>query len=295
MTRKLSQLKPGDRKYAGLLEIHSAVLLFGLAGLFGKFLFQPPLIIVLGRTLFAALALAILLALFKQNIRLTSMSSALLMVLLGVILAVHWIAFFKSIQISTVAIGLLTYSTFPMFVTFLEPCFFRERLRPVDIITGCLVLAGLVLVIPTFDFKNQITQGVLWGTGSGFTFAVLSLINRKLAQWYKAPVIAFYQNGFAALVLIPFFILGQWSIPVRDLVLLCVLGILCTATAHALFIRSLKFLKTQLASVIAGLEPVYGILFALLILGEMPAIRTLIGGMIILGAVALATIKRKSV
>jgi drug/metabolite transporter (DMT)-like permease len=295
MIPKTFQPSQADRRYAGLIEIHTAVFLFGLAGLFGKFLIQPPLVIVLGRTLFAAITLAILLVIWKMNIRLISISSVFLMILSGIILAVHWVAFFKSIQISTVAVGLLTYSTFPMFVTFLEPFFFRERLRLVDLITGCLVLAGLVLVIPAFDFKNQIMQGVLWGTGSGFTFAILSLINRKMARSHPAAVVAFYQNGIAAVVLFPFLVLSQWSVSGKDLVLLGVLGIFCTALAHALFIRSLKYLKTQLAAVIACLEPVYGIFFAVLILREIPGVRTLLGGAVILGAVTLATIRRKPI
>ena len=291
-------IPPGEKnpgRYSGLMEVHIAVLLFGLAGLFGKFVSQPALVIVLGRTIFAAVTLAILLSISKTKFRLKPKSSFHLMVLLGILLAVHWIAFFRSIQVSTVAVGLLTYSTFPMFVTFLEPCFFKERLRSMDLVTAGLVLAGLVLVIPSFDFGNRIMQGVLWGTGSGFTFAVLSLINRKLAQSYPATVIAFYQNGIAALVLLPFFLLSPWTLTGQDLILLLTLGVFCTALAHALFIRSLKYMKTQLAAVIAGLEPVYGIVFALVILGELPGARTMLGGVVILGAVTLGTVRRKQV
>jgi drug/metabolite transporter (DMT)-like permease len=291
-------IPPGEknpRRHAGLMEVHIAVLLFGLAGLFGKFVSQPALVIVLGRTFFAAVTLVILISISKTKFHLKSKSSLLFMILLGILLAVHWIAFFRSIQISTVAVGLLTYSTFPMFVTFLEPCFFKERLRSMDMVTAGLVLAGLVLVIPSFDFGNRIMQGVLWGTGSGFTFAVLSLINRKLVQSYPASVIAFYQNGIAALVLLPFFLMRPCNLTIKDLCLLAVLGVFCTALAHALFIRSLKNLKTQFAAVIAGLEPVYGIVFALMILGEMPSVRTLMGGIVILGAVTLATARRKPI
>lgn len=291
-------IPPGEKnpgRHSGLMEVHIAVLLFGLAGLFGKFVSQPALVIVLGRTFFATVTLIILISISKTKFRLKSKSSLLFMILLGTLLAIHWIAFFRSIQVSTVAVGLLTYSTFPMFVTFLEPCFFNERLRSMDMVTAGLVLAGLVLVIPSFDFGNRIMQGVLWGTGSGFTFAVLSLINRKLAQSYSATVIAFYQNGIAALVLLPFFLISRRTLPVHDLILLMILGVFCTALAHALFIRSLKTLKTQLAAVIAGLEPVYGILFALIFLGENPSARTLLGGAVILGAVTLATVRRKTI
>jgi len=75
---------------------------------------------------------------------------------------------------------------------------------------------------------------------------------------------------------------------------LVILGVFCTALAHVLFIRSLVQVKAQLASIIASLEPVYGIIFAFVLLGEVPALRTILGGVIILGTIMLSTMKRRS-
>ena len=74
-----------------------------------------------------------------------------------------------------------------------------------------------------------------------------------------------------------------------DFLLLAVLGIFCTAFAHVLFIKSLVHIKTQLASITACLEPVYGSLFAFVLLGEIPSLRTILGGGIIIGTIALAS------
>jgi drug/metabolite transporter (DMT)-like permease len=160
-------------KRHGLVEIHIAVLLFGLAGLFGKFLSLPALVIVFGRTSFAALALSAILFCSKTQIRTKSIQDLTVLILLGIILAIHWTTFFHAIQISTVAVGLLTFSTFPVFVTFMEPYFFKEKLRRFDMLTAGSVVFGLILVIPSLDFQNNITQSAFWGTISGFTFAVL--------------------------------------------------------------------------------------------------------------------------
>ena len=111
-----------------LFEIHLAVLLFGLAGLFGKWLALSPVIIVLGRVFFASVALALLFLFTKQSLRIYPRKNYLLLFLLGLILSIHWISFFKSIQVSTVAVGLLSYSIFPVFTAFLEPLFFKEKL-----------------------------------------------------------------------------------------------------------------------------------------------------------------------
>jgi drug/metabolite transporter (DMT)-like permease len=281
-------------KRHGLLEIHIAVILFGLSGLFGKLLTLPPLVIVFGRTFFAFLTLSIILAGFKIPFRVNSRRDFFVLILLGIILAVHWITFFHSIQISTVAVGLLTFSTFPIFVTFMEPVFFKEKIRPFDILTAGSVAFGLLLVIPSFDFQNNITLGAFWGTLSGFTFAVLSILNRKYVSTYPPILMVCCQNGMATLILLPFMFFETWVLQPADYVLLPVLGIFCTALAHVLFIKSLVHIKTQLASITACLEPVYGIIFALFLLGEIPDARTILGGGIMLGTIALATMKRRS-
>ncbi len=278
-----------NKNLQSLLSIHIAVVLFGVAGVFGKLLSIEPTLIVFGRTFFACLALIIVLPLLKIDIRLKGGRDVLWFLLMGTILAVHWATFFHSIQISTVAIGLLTFSTFPIFVTFLEPLFFKERLRTIDIIVCLVVFIGLVLVIPDLDFKNNLTLGAFWGVMSGVTFALLSLLNRKFVTTYSALTIAFYQNMIASLVLLPFvggIVLGTTA---HELKLLILLGVVFTALAHSLFIRGMLHIKAQLASVIACLEPVYGILLAMVLLREVPALRELIGGCIIIGAILFAT------
>ncbi|MEE8432979.1 MAG: EamA family transporter [Candidatus Desulfatibia sp.] len=114
-------------KRHGMLEIHIAVMLFGLAGLFGKLLALPALVIVFGRTLFASFTLGAILLCSSIPLRTKSRQDRVVLVLLGALLAVHWTTFFHAIQISTVAVGLLTFSTFPLFVTFMEPFFLKKN------------------------------------------------------------------------------------------------------------------------------------------------------------------------
>ena len=275
-----------------MLEIHCAVFLFGLAGLFGKFLSLPPLLIVLGRTVFASLCLILIIAFYKKRLTIKSGRDFTILAVLGIILAIHWVTFFHSIQISTVAVGLLTFSTYPFFVTIMEPCFFKEKLTFLSVCLAILVCIGVALIIPSFNFNNNITQGVFWGILSGFTFAVLSLLNRKYVQTYSPLIITFFQNLFAALVLLPFLFFEEWEIRAGDIFFLMVLGIFCTALAHTLFITGLIHVKAQIASIVAGLEPVYGIIFALILFGEVPSLRTLSGGVLIMGTAVLVTLKQ---
>ncbi len=273
----------------GLFEIHLAVLLFGFSGLFGKLLDCSPMVIVFSRTGFAALAL--LPFIFKIGSRpfQASKKQILLYLLQGGLLAAHWITFFHAIQISTVAIGLLTFSTFPLFVTILEPVFFHESLTIKDGILSLMVFAGLVLILPSFDFSQSPVQGALWGILSGLSFAILSLLNRKNVEKNHPLSVAFHQNLFACLSLAPFISESTNGLPgLNDIFLLLILGVFCTAMAHTLFIKALIHIKARTASIITGLEPVYGIVFPIFLWNEIPECHTLAGGALILAATTSA-------
>ncbi|WP_299983151.1 DMT family transporter [Desulfobacula sp.] len=274
----------------GIAQIHIAVFLFGFAGLFGKFLSCSPLYIVLGRTFFASIALFIFSRFFSKTVLFAFGKKEIsFFIFQGILLAVHWWSFFLSIQISSVAVGLVTFSTFPLFVTFLEPLFFKEKLKTIDIFIAGAVFVGIFLVIPNFDFSNNITKGGFFGIISGFTFALLSLVNRRNARISDSIAVAFYQNLFAAIFLIlPISTLQVEPPQLSDLPNLIFLGVVCTALAHTLFIKSLTFIRAQTAAVIAGLEPVYGIILAFFMLNEIPQARTLVGGLIIIGTTILA-------
>lgn len=277
-----------------LMQMHLAVFLFGLSGLFGKFLSFQPITIVLGRVLFSSIFLLIILFYLKKNIKLKQQKHYFYLVVMGIILAIHWSTFFKSIQVSTVAIGLLTFSTFPVFVTFLEPYFFKEKIKLSDIIIAMVTFFGVVLVIPKFELGNNLTQGVVFGVISGFTYAMLSMLNRKYVKEYSSLVIAFYEQIVATIVLIPFLFWQKSTFHLRDILLLIVLGTIFTGISHLLFINALKNIRTQIAGIISSLEPVYGILFAAFLLKEIPTLREILGGIIILGTVLYSTIKVQS-
>lgn len=266
-----------------LFQLHIAVLLFGLSGVFGKLINLPPLSIVFGRVLFSSIFLLIIIGYLKKSLKLNERVHYIYLVIMGIILSVHWFSFFKSIQVSTIAVGLITFSTFPVFVTFLEPFFFKERLRLRDIILALLTFLGVLVVVPGVSVYSNIIEGAFWGTASGITYAVLSIINRKYVREYSSLVISFYEQAIAALVLAPFILVRRPVFQTENIILLLLLGIVFTAVSHSLFIGGLKNIRAQTASIISSLEPVYGIVFAALLLGELPSLRELFGGVIILG------------
>jgi drug/metabolite transporter (DMT)-like permease len=269
-------------KKKSLFEIHGAVLLFGLAGLFGKLLVLSPFIIVLGRVFFASIILALLLWLSKQKLRISPKKNYLYLILLGIILAVHWVSFFQSIQVATVAVGLLSFATYPVFTTFLEPLLLKENIVKLNIFFSLFCVTGVFLIIPRFNLDNSTFVGVLWGLLSSLAFALLTILNRKLTQHFSSLLIAFYQDFLAMVFLLPFYFVLRPALNKNDILLLLILGVFCTAGAHTLFIKGMKHIKAQTASLIHFLEPVYGIIFAFFLLHEIPSLRIVSGGAIIL-------------
>jgi drug/metabolite transporter (DMT)-like permease len=270
-----------------LVLVHVAVLLFGFAGLFGKWLALPPTVIVLVRTVVAAAALFAIAVLRGAPAAPTRRLAQN-----GFVLAIHWTAFFEAIAVANVAVGLLGFATFPLFVLLLERLLLGRRWSGVEAFTAALVAAGLAVLVPSFDVADSTVRGLAWGVLSGFTFALLAVRSRALAETHASLDIALWQNAFAALLLAPVVWWGRDAVPaltLRDVVLLLVLGLVCTALAHTLFIGSLRRLSAHTASVVAALEPVYGIALAVVLLGEVPSVRTVAGGTLIVVAALVAT------
>ncbi len=280
-------------KTKDLIFLHLAVFLFGFSALFGRFILLSPVVIVFGRTFVAMIMSLILLKFLKQPIKLKGKHDYFLLCFNGVFFALHWFTFFKSIQVSNIAIAVLTFSTYPVFVTFLEPYFYKEKIRIFDMVTSFIALFGVFLILPRVELSDNLTQGALWGLAAGLTCAFLGIASKKGIEKHSALVIPFYQNLTAAIVAFPFVLYMKPLLEVRDVLLLILLGSLFTAVSGTLYVKSLSTMKVQFASIVTCLEPVYAIIFAAILLDEIPSVRTLIGGTVILGAILLATVKSR--
>lgn len=277
-------------KNGGPVATHIAVLLFGLVGLFAKVVALPAIILVLGRTFFSSAFLGAYLAVKRQKFALKTRGDYVLIVFAGIILAIHWTSFMQSIQVSTVAVGTLTLATFPLFSAVLEPLLFHEKMRVSDIACALVMLGGVACIVDDFSLEGSMAQGVLWGLLSAFTYALLSLANRKFSSGYPASLVSFYEQATATAVLLPALFVLKPSFTALDIGMLAIMGIVFTAIAHTLFIGGLRTVKVRTAGIITGLESVYGVVAALLFLGEIPGIREVVGGAIILAVALYSTL-----
>ncbi|RYX86516.1 EamA family transporter [bacterium] len=278
-----------------LFQLNASVVLFGFTGLFGKWLSVHPFVIVFGRVLFASLTLFLLLTLQGRNLRIRSKRDFGGLVLIGVLLALHWLSFFASVQVSNVAICLIALSTAPIIVVLLEPLFFRhEQLARSNIIVAIAVTAGVIIATPSWDISNAVTQGVLWGLMASLTSALITLESRKQVDKYEPLLVSFYQLTTVAVLLLPVMFVMRPTVTMHDVGLLALLGIVFTGVAQMLFMQSLLGVPARLASLVtAGMEVVYGVLLAALLLHEIPSYRTVFGGLIIITATIFAMLQHR--
>lgn len=270
-----------------LLRLHLAVMLFGLSAVLGRYVAVPAAAVAGGRVLCSSLLLLAISLVRKDSLRLASRRDLIALVLTGAVLAVHWTAFFQSVQLASVAIGTITFSTFPLFLSFLEPLVFRERFRMGDLIGAGLLLLGVLIALPGDALGSGAAVGALWGMLSSLAYAVLCLSNRALAGRYESRTICLYEQGAAAILLFPALWTGGVAWRVQDVVGVALIGVLCTALAHTLYVSAQKHVRARTAGIVSGMESVYGILCAALFLGEIPTGRELLGGAVVL-AVALS-------
>lgn len=274
-----------------ILFLHIAVMLFGLSGVVAQFVKVSAVMVALGRVVCSSLLLFLIAVVKKDSLKLSSRKDYGLIVMTGIVMAVHWTTFFQSIQVSSVAIGTITFSTFPLFLTFIEPFVFHEKLKKQSIFTAAVLFIGVLITIPEFSMENNTTVGIIWGMLCSFTYAVMTLSNRYFSARYAGRIICLYEQGTAAVVLLPALFIVKASWQAQDIAGVAFVGFICTAFAYSLYVSAQKNVRAQTAGIISGMETVYGIVYALLFLGEVPSVRELVGGAVILGVAMYSSLK----
>jgi len=267
-----------------LVELHVAVIIMGGTGLFAKLITLPAVEIIPLRCVVAALTLLLFVKLTGTRLAIERRADLGWILLMGVIVAVHWIAFFTSVQMSTVAIALIASFTFPVMTVLMEPLFFHERLDHRNLAVALVVFGGVYLAIPGGLAGGSITIGAAWGVLSAFLYAVRNILYRKHLSCYPSSAMMFYQVAIAAAVLLPFVSPDIDLATDHRWLYITVLGVIFTAVAHTLFIDSLQVVRASTAGMLTALEPIYGITLAALFLSEMPGIRTMAGTAIVVAA-----------
>lgn len=276
-------------KSSGLIELHLAVLMFGGTALFSKLIPLSALDITLLRCCVASVVLGLLVKFRRQHLTLASKQDYLVAIGLGVIVSLHWVTYFAAMQLSSVAIGMIAFFTYPVMTVIAEPLLTGHKIKPQDIASGVLVLIGVILLIPEANLGNDTTLGIAIGILSAMLFTARNLLQKRYFTQYSGPHAMFYQTLVAVVFLLPWHEAELNSIPLDVWGLIILLGVVFTAAPHALFTSALRHLSAKTVGLVSCLQPFYGAMLALVILGEELSLTTLIGGTIIVATAIFET------
>lgn len=265
-------------------------MLLGATALFSKIIPLSATDITFGRSIIACAMLFLIVKITGGKLALRNVRDYLIALGLGLLMAAHWVSYFAAMQYSSVSVGMIALFTFPVITVLVEPFFEGIRLVWQDIASALVVLCGISLIVPEVSLDNDITLGIITGIGSAVLYALRNLVHRKYFCHYSGAHAMAYQT-LVIFFSLSFFVSSDIvQADQQTYIWLIVLGTLLTALPHTLIATSLKHLRAKTFSLVACMQPLYGVILAILILDEHPTWQTFVGGLLVISAAIYETI-----
>ncbi len=276
-----------NNNFQHILLLNFAMLCLSTSGVLGRLIQLPPPLIIWYRAFFALLFIGLFCWWKKYDFRFDIKEHGLTIFLSGVFMAGNFVCYFYALQWSNVAIGMLALFTFPVMTTLLEPLFFKTPFQIIHLLMAGMVLLGIYFLAPTFDMDNSLTQGLFMGLVAAFSWTLRNLLMKRKITTFNSSILMFYQLLVCAVFLLPVLFIFPTKTVSTQLPYLVFLGLVTTAIGHTLFLNSFSHFSVSTASIMASIQPIFGIIVAMLFLGEVPSGRSLIGGSLILMTVVI--------
>ena len=276
-----------------LILLNLGMLFISTSGVLGRYIKLSPPLTIWYRSLFAILLLGTFCLLKKYSFKIDWKNNGKAILLSGLFMALHWVTYFFALQWSNVTIGMLSLFTYPIFTILLEPFFVKTKLQSIHIIFGLIILIGVYLLVPAFDIRNTETQGLIIGVFSAIVYALRNLILKSNSNMANGSIQMFYQMGVVLLILLPVLWIYPQEKIVSQLPYLLILGGVTTALGHTLFLTSFFHFRISTASILSSVQPIFGVILAVIFLHEIPNLKSLIGGLLILTTVVLESQRSK--
>jgi len=257
-------------KLKSYLHLHFIVFIWGFTGVLGELISVGSFEKVWYRMSIALLLIGIYVWYKKISLKIP-LQLMLTFIVCGFVIALHWVAFFEAIEKSNVSVTLATLSTGAFFASILEPIFYRRKIIGYEVFFGLLVMFGLYII---YGVNGNFLYGMVLALIAAFLSASFSIINGKFAGKYSSSYISFYQVLGGILFLTGYlFFTGKmnadfFTLSSNDWMYLLILGSICTAYTFVASIDVMKHLSPYTVMLTINLEPVYGIILAVLIFPE---------------------------
>ena len=274
-----------------LTSLHIMVVILGLTGVFGKLISLSAIHLVWYRMGIAFISIAIFLA-FKKQLFSVSKKDFLGLLGVGALVTFHWLCFFESIKVSTVSVAVVCLATSSLFSALIEPFFFKRKFLFYEVIMGIVVVVALAFIMGT---ETKYFWGYFYGIMAALLATLFTLFNAKYINKVGASKITMIEmlSGIIIISCILFFqqdyTVFTTKISITDLTYLIILGTLCTAMVFVWLTEIMRHITPYSLIMAINLEPVYSIIFALIIFGdnELMSSSFYFGSCLIIGIVFL--------
>jgi drug/metabolite transporter (DMT)-like permease len=277
-----------------LIKLTLATLFISTSGALGKFIDMPIPVIIWWRCIIGGFILFLFCKYKKFNLKIDNRKDVFTVIMSGIFLGAHWITYFLALKLSNVAIGMLSLFAYPILTALLEPLFIKVKFDPVYILLGIMVLLGIYILAPEFNLESTYVKGVLFGLLSALFYALRNILSKKLTNTYNGSGVMLYQIGVLVIVLAPTLFYMDTSGIKTQLPYILTLAIVTTAIGHTMLVNSLKHFSVSTASIINSTQPIFGIIIAFIFLNEIPNLKTLIGGSLILATVIIESVRSRN-
>lgn len=259
----------------------------------GRYIMASSTLVTLWRCAIGGVCLVIVVRLVNDSFYFDWKKDGKILIITSALMAAHWTTYFYALDYSNVSIALLTLYTFPAMTAILEPIWYRAAIPKRDIFLALIVLAAVMIISPPLAEGSSIPLALGLGLLSAFCYSMRNVLIVSITRSYPGTTLMMYQLLIMTGLLLPsmFFIpVGEGEIQWFAILFL---GILTTAVSHTLFMRGLSYYSAATASLLASIVPVYAITWGYLVLHEIPATNTVIGGAMIVGVVVLKAVEKR--
>jgi len=259
-----------------LLTIHFCVLLWGFTAILGKLITLPALPLVWWRIVIVLAALALVPRVWR-SLRALKLGIALTYAGIGVLVALHWLAFYGAIKLANASVAATCIALATPFTAIVEPWLTRSRFSPRDLLLGIGVLPGVALVVG--GIPEDMRVGVAVGALAALLVAVFGSLNKRFVHDGDPLTVTGLELGAGLVALTLLAPVMPWIMPelagpvfavpsARDVWLLVALALACTLLPFTLSFVALRHMSAFSAQLAVSLEPVYAIVLAIVLLGE---------------------------
>ena len=273
-----------------LVQLNFAVLIISTSGTLGRYIDLSVPVIIFLRAFIGGFFLYIFCKLKKISFKI-NVKDYKTIFFSGVLMGMHWITYFISLKLSSVAIGMLSVFTYPIITSFLEPVMLSSRFKKSNLLLGLMVLIGIYFLATEISIKNDQFIAVGFGVISALCYSIRNIYMKAKSSEYEASILMVYQLIIVSVLLSPVFYFYDVKGLGASLPAILILALLTTAIGHTFFVQSFRNFTISGASIISGVQPIYGIIIGMIVLGEYPGVKTIIGGAIILGTVLIESVR----